>query len=282
MTSRLRKMILNRLGYLLLGISLHATATEPASVTLPDWKVLQLEQKAFWATARSRIEVKEAGDHEGAWTLAATSSVVGNSEEVEVTLEPGSGQVITRSRLSRGKDQRLKTFDYGPDFILRERRNHDKKSKKPPAEWPISSTHKIPYPEPRQNLAVTDDYTLLLLADRLQASSSTSKQVVVHTEFNFYSVRMTVGNGIPVMADYQVTGGEQVKGMRDTRAVVLLASPLGEQVDKPDFSLLGLQGEIILFFDKDSGLLLQVRGTAPRIGETEVNLKTVTMREPAE
>ena len=64
--------------------------------------------------------------------------------------------------------------------------------------------------------------------------------------------------------------------------LLAVSSPLGEQVDKPDFSLLGLQGEIILFFDKDSGVLLQVRGTAPRIGETEVNLKTVTMREPAE
>ena len=128
---------------------------------------------------------------------------------------------------------------------------------------------------------VTDAYALLLLADRLQASGETSTEVVVHTEFTFYRVRMTCGNGIPVQVNYQVTGAEAVKGKRDTRAVALQFTPLGTPVDKPDFSLLGLHSDIILFFDRSSGLLVQVRGNAPRIGATQINLKTVTMREPA-
>ena len=42
--------------------------------------------------------------------------------------------------------------------------------------------------------------------------------------------------------------------------------------------LLGLDGEVILFFDPRTGLPLQIRGDAPRIGSTEINLKSVTMR----
>jgi hypothetical protein len=61
-------------------------------------------------------------------------------------------------------------------------------------------------------------------------------------------------------------------------AVALQVNPEGELSDKADFSLLGLQDEIILFFDKNSGLPLQVRGVAPRIGATEIDLKSVTLR----
>jgi hypothetical protein len=34
-----------------------------------------------------------------------------------------------------------------------------------------------------------------------------------------------------------------------------------------------------LFFDRKSGLPVQVRGLAPRIGTTDINLKSVTMRQ---
>lgn len=282
MTLRLRRKTLRTLSYLLLACGVHAAKAQEVSPPLPAWKVLQFEQKAFWATARSRIEVEKSATIDGAWTLAARSSVVSNSEEVQVTLNAGSGQVISRSRLSRGSDQRFKSFDYGPEFILRERRSGDKKATVPPSEWPVSSTREIPYPEPREGLAVIDDYTLLLLADRLQASKAASMEVIVHTEFNFYTVRMTVGNGIPVSADFQVTNGADVQGRRETRAVALQVSPRGELKDKPDFSLLGLRGDIILFFDKQTGLPLQIRGDAPRIGATEINLKAATLREPAE
>jgi hypothetical protein len=59
----------------------------------------------------------------------------------------------------------------------------------------------------------------------------------------------------------------------------VLATPELTAEDKNDFDLLGLNAQIILFFDRSSGLLLQVRGQAPRIGATEINLKSVTMRD---
>jgi hypothetical protein len=60
--------------------------------------------------------------------------------------------------------------------------------------------------------------------------------------------------------------------------VAITASPEGKQEDDYDFSVLGLDGEVILLFDPKSGLPLQIRGDAPRIGSTEINLKSVTMR----
>jgi len=265
---------------LLVSLSLKAFAAGAPPPPLPAWQALEFEQRAFWATAQSLVAVTPGPDNDQLWTLTASSSVVGNSEQVKLSFVPASGQAMVRSRLSRGKDQRFKFFDYQDDYIVRERRNPGADPHQPPSEWPVSSRKEIPYPADSADIVVTDAYTLLLLADRLQASSEESAEVVVHTEFNFYRVRMTCGNGIPITVDYQVTGADRVSGKRETRAVALQISELGDPVDKPDFSLLGLNGDIILFFDRASGLPVQVRGNAPRIGPTELNLKAVTPREP--
>ena len=53
---------------------------------------------------------------------------------------------------------------------------------------------------------------------------------------------------------------------------------IAELAEEDDFSVLGLYGDIIFLFDKESGLPLQIRGEAPRIGPTEINLKAVTTR----
>jgi hypothetical protein len=260
------------------SITATAHAEQPP---LPEWQAVEYEQKAFWATARSRLEVDTLSGEDGVWRLRASSSVVSNSEEVVLDLQPEDGMALRRYRLSKGKDQRVKRYEYGPEHILRERRNPGAEPGQDPSQWPVSNRREIPYPVPRDEEVVTDAYALMLLAARLQASDAEEAEVVVQTDLNFYRVRMTGGNGIPINVDYK-DGDEVVKGRRETRAVALQVTPVGTPEEKPDFSFLGLEDEIILFFDRDSGLPLQVRGVAPRIGDTEINLKAVTWREPAE
>jgi hypothetical protein len=246
---------------------------------LPTWQVLEFEEQAFWATANSRLELLASEGDEAQWEFKVSSSVVGNSEELSMSFEPASGRALKRDRLSKGKEQRLKTFEYRTNDILRERHNPEANSKAPPGEWPVTNRQTIPYPAAASKLVVTNPHLLILLAQQLQAQDpGGSMEVLVHTDFNFYRVRLTSGNGIPVTANYKVTGDKKSGGLRDTVAVALQVSPEDGLTEKEDFSLLGLEGEIILFFDKDSGLPLQIRGTAPRIGATDINLKSVTMR----
>ena len=153
-----------------------------------------------------------------------------------VTLSAKTGQAILRSRLSRGKDQRFKTFDYQPDHVVRNRRNPGQDPTTPPQQWAMSSSKKVDYPQSINGTVITDAYVLLLLAQRLQASPEQTAEVVVHTDFNFYQVQMTSGKGITIPVDYQVTGGRAVTGMRDTRAVKLQISPVEPLAEKPDFS----------------------------------------------
>ena len=249
--------------------------------SLPQWQVLEYEQKAFFMTAKSRVEIVAAADNGEYWRLTASSSVASNSEDVTLNLTGAEGKALYRSRLSKGKEQRLKTYDFLQTHIERVRRDPPPKTKLPPSEWPVSSRKDIAYPPEAAGKVVTDAYALLDLAGRFQASDAEAAEVIVNTEFNFYQVRMTRSNDKPgIEVSYQVEGTRAaVTGKRDTSAVALEVTPVGDQPDKYDFSLLGLNGDITILFDADTGLPLQLSGTAPRIGDAEINLKSVTLRK---
>jgi hypothetical protein len=262
-----------------LSMASFAQAAENAVSQLPSWQVLEYEQKAFWATARSRLEILPVSGKPNVWALDVLSSVVDNSEQLAVSFDPATGRVLSRSRISSGKEQRMKSYQYETDFILRERRNSPADTKTPPDQWPVTSTKYVNFPTSKGNTVVTSPYMLVLLASQLQAQGpNKSMEVIVNTDLNFYRVKLTSGNGVPIKADYKVSGQEAVSGEFETVAVAIQARPEGKLEDKEDFSLLGLNGEIILFFDPKTGLPLQIRGDAPRIGSTEINLKSVTMR----
>jgi len=266
------------------GFSLAAEQPPAAALPpLPEWQVLEFEEKAFWATARSRLEILPVEDEPGQWQLDVLNSVVDNSEQIIVRFDATTGRAIASSRVSRGKGQRLKSYEYDSDAIVRIRRNPPADAGAPPETWPVSSSTRMDYPvlpDPSEKLLVTSPYVLVLLAQRLQAQGEgKSQEVLVHTDLNFYRVRLSSGNGIPIDVNYQVTGADAVSGRRETTAVALQVSPAHTPEKQNDLSLFGLQGDIILFFDRDSGLPLQVRGTAPRIGATDINLKSATLRK---
>lgn len=255
-------------------------AEEEKAPQLPAWQVLEFEEKAFWATAKSRMEILPDSADESLWELTALSSVVNNSEKVIVAFDPATGRVITRSRLSQGKGQRMKSYEYEEDFVLRERRNPSTDSSALPKEWPVTSQKKVTLPMSASDTVLTSRHLLILLAQRLQAQGpGKSLEVLVHTDMNFYRVLLTSGNGIPVEVDYQVTGESGVSGTRETYGVAVQVQPEGTPEENNDFDILGLEDDIILLFDRKSGLPLQILGVAPRIGSTKINLRSVTMRE---
>ena len=267
-----------------INVFMALTSVSQASIIeapqLPEWRVVEFEQTAFWATAQSRIEVLPVADDPGRWELYVQSSVVNNSEQVQVNFEAATGRTLTRSRFSQGKQQRVKSYQYEADFIVRERREPLITDDTLPQDWPATSRTELVYPDSAGEIMVTTPYMLLLIAQQLQAQGpGESMDVLVHTDLNFYRVHLTSGDGIPITVDYDITGEGSATGTRETLAVAIYAKPDTILEKKDDFRLLGLNGEIILFFDRATGLPLQIRGQAPRIGATEINLKSVTMRE---
>lgn len=276
----MNKLLKLLLVSLVLAMTNIAHAAENTVSELPGWQQLEFEQKAFWATARSQLSIAPVAGKPDVWTLDVQSSVVDNSEELQISFDSANGRVLSSNRVSRGKEQRMKAYRYEAGFIVRERRTPPTGTATPPEQWPVVHSNHVEYPASRGDTIVTSPYLLLVLATQLQAQGpGKALDVLVHTDLNFYRVKLTSGNGVPVKANFQITGQEAVSGTFETIAVAIHASPEGKLEDKDDFSLLGLQGEIILLFDRNSGLPLQIRGEAPRIGATEINLKSATLRK---
>ena len=169
-----------------------ATAAVPAP---PAWEVLEFEQRGFGVTARSRLQLSEDGTGGHTLALKAQNSIANNTEVLSLRLDPASYRLLERSRLSQGRDQRYKAWTYKAGHVLRERREPGRDATRPPEEWPLSSRREVPYPEAVGDLPVTDAYALLPLAGQFLEGGSQSAEVIVHTDLNFYRVRMTRGDG---------------------------------------------------------------------------------------
>lgn len=281
MTDHPDRLSLPRL-LLALGLLVVAAArADSPPPALPDWQVLEYEQRGWGVTAKSRLDLEAASASEAIWRLTASSSISDNSETVTVTLDPASGRALSRERLSRGRDQRFKSWEFHDDQAVRTRRTPGRNDSAPPSEWPVSTQLEVKYPAKSAGMVITDVYALPLLAGRLLDGDGGAAEVVVYTDFNFYRVRMTQGPGPEVKVDYRVEGeANAVKGRVATRMVTLAVSPLVPLEDKPDFSLLGLEGDITLLFDPTTGVPVQLRGKAPRVGKTSINLRRVVPRKP--
>jgi hypothetical protein len=246
---------------------------------LPAWSTLEFKRTAYGTTARSQLSVSLDPGDSRYWQLDATSSIAQGFETVTLRLEPGTGRVLDRSRLSRGrKDQRYKRYSYLPDYIVRERRVPGKNPASTPANWTLASRQEISYP-PLRNRVVTSSYALLLLAARLGHNGKESEEVVVHTDRNFYAVTMRLAGNAKTPVNYRLAGkAAPVTGEKTTRSVVLRANPEHRQDDQPDFDLLGLSGTITLQFETVNGLPVSLTGVAPRIGKTTLMLAQATLR----
>lgn len=260
---------------LLLTIGLPVCGLANPSEILPGWRELSFEQSSAWATARSRISlVARNDDRLGAvWVLRAEESIADNSARETQQMTPGNGHLLRRSRLSSGKSTRLKEYQYGMDGVVRIRREPDSSTRLPPDQWPVSSRREIAYPAIEQGAVLTSMHALLMLAGRVIDAPGQAATAYVHGDVNFYRVRLAVVGEERLAVDYSLIGGkERITGERPAIVVRLQVEPVGAPQGDPEFSLLGLSGVVSILLDQQSRLPLAVRGRAPMIGQTQINL----------
>lgn len=271
-------------GLLLLTIALPACGLANAVDSLPGWREVSFEQHSAWGTARSTISIVARNDDQlgAVWVLRAQESIAENRAQETQQMAPGSGYLLRRSRLTSGKNTRLKEYQYATDRLARIRREPDSSPGSPPARWPVSSRRAISYPALEEGSTLTSMHALLLLADRVMDAADRATTVYVHGDLNFYRVRLAVIGEEEVEVDYSLAGGQQrIKGARTAIVVGLQVDSVGTPQGDPEFSLLGLGGRVSILLDGQSRLPLQVRGEAPLVGRTYVNLVAAEVGPPA-
>jgi hypothetical protein len=262
----------------LIPLLLSLAAFSAQARELPVWQQLEFEQQAFWVIARSKLSVAAVAREGSAqtWRLHAESSVASNLENVAIEFDADSGRTIHRSRFSQGKNRRYKEYQYHKDAVTRLRREPaEADSTTAPSDWPVTSKRELSLPA---GSVVSSPWLLLLLAQDVLAQPDTEARFTVHTDFNFYEVtaRLTGTEELEVEAP---TGTLPAAGTHLANVVGLQIRPLTPLADKPDFTLLGLSGDISILYDSSNQLPLQLRGRAPQIGQTRINLKAAVLQQ---
>jgi hypothetical protein len=267
-----------------LALLLNATANAAASDALP-WSQLVYEASKMWATARSELSLEQLNrsSPEELWQLTVNSTVVGNTEHVVEQFLPGTGQLVQRSRLSSGKNRRLKEYHYSPDKIVRIRRDPAKgEAKLPPEQWSKQRRRQLPMPTLETGLHLTSTYGLLVLASHPSLNKTGDElNVYVHTDLNLYRatlrVRSTATRKLDVDLQSPSSGIGEMAEENVVREIAVTAVAVGELLDKPDFELLGLSGNITILVDAEYRLPVEVRGRAPRLGQTQLQLRSAVL-----
>jgi hypothetical protein len=256
---------------------------ESPQLRLPPWESLEFEKRAFGLLALSHVEMGVDPLDARYWTLSAASSLAGNTELVQLRMAPDSGRLLEQTRLTEGRDSRLKIYRYLPDRMVRERREPAGNAELPPEQWPVSSTLESPYPAGEAGTLLTASYGMLAVADSFYREGSSTADLLVHADFSFYHLRLKRRRGPKVEVDYLIAGsGERVQGRHPTVAIKLRAKALNKTADPQDYELLGLRGDIDILFDTRSGLPVRLTGDAPRIGSSSIDLRGVSFREGRE
>lgn len=277
MTNQRFKLI----GSVLLLLSLAAgTAAEPSKDA--NWSELRYEAKSIWATALTKLTLatQKSAEFGQVQHLQLEGSVAKNSERESILLAPEGEAVLHRERFTSGKNQRMKQYVYGEDTVIRTRREPNTTDALPPQQWPISSERELKRPSMQECPVLTAIPVLLMRAQAVSSAPDLTLATCVHSDTNFYRVQMQKNGEEQLEVNYSVAG-TKVNATETADVISLKIERVGAPDGKVDFSLLGLSSPVDILVGKESQLPLQVRGKAPRIGNTKINLIAATLTPPA-
>ncbi len=256
---------------------------------LPSWETLDFSKQQFGVTAQARIEIVKNTKQSHLTELKVNSSIAGNTEQLTLRYHTDGGGLRSKSRLSEGRNTRLKQYRYHSRSLTRERREPGWFSSNPAAQWPLSSEREISYPAGLSRSEISDPYALLLYASACREAACPTEAIAVHVDHRFYEVRLDYRGQQQLATDYRLdtrTDGNS-EGGGDKRSRAHTASVIGLRVQvfgettgnaqDSEFNLLGFIDDISILTDSESGLPLQIRGRVPRLGETELNLSAATL-----
>jgi hypothetical protein len=209
---------------------------------------------------------------------------MGRRTTTTLWLDPTSAAALQRSQAEAGSKPRIKTYRFTGDGVFATlRRPASGESDRPHDRWSDVSEGFRDYPEwTGRGLIVSEPSVLFYLvsAAPLRAQGDLV-QLPVFSKDRLLLVELRVVGTESVKVDFErrtATGTQRIKGSREALRLVVDARRLGPESAEGDLSFLGLQGDVELLVDRESGAPLEVRGRVPVAGRVTVRLQRVTLR----
>ena len=204
----------------------------------------------------------------------------------QVWLDPKQGAVLGRIRLRRGKDDFEKKYRFTEQGVFRHRREpkNKKEATLSPEQWTDTKDTFYPYDPDHLGCAyITERSVLIYLVSAASLTPNAEPQsLCVFGLRRLHRVSLRAQGIHSLKVNYiekdQQTETHQ-KGTIEALKIAIETRPMESNLnDSEDFSILGLQKDIVIFIDAISHLPLQISGHIPGVGKVDLKLNEVRVR----
>ena len=208
------------------------------------------------------------------------SKIMGRKSFISLWFDP-SGTAFQRTQTDTGSKQRVKTYRILTDgYYSREAKPKGNEEDLPPNKWTqIGEGAKTFNKLPPEGRIVAEPTALYYLVSASSISKPGDKfEEYIFTKHGVFSLKLHAVDYKDIETNYKSNqdGKKQsIQGESKTLHITMNAVAI-DPADAGDFDFLGLKGDIDLYMDPATRVLVQVSGKADYIGRTDIKLKEVS------
>ena len=207
------------------------------------------------------------------------SKIMGRKSFISLWFDP-DGSAFQRTQTDTGSKQRIKTYRILKNgYYSHQTTPKQNETELSPSKWTqIGEGHKTFSTLPAADTIVTEPTALYYLVSASNLTKPGEKfEKFIFTKHGIYQLKLHAVDYQEIETDYtrQQDGKKQAAPTATkTLHIRMNAIPL-DPAAADDFDFLGLKGDIHLYLEPQSRVLLQISGKADIIGKTDIKLKEV-------
>lgn len=274
------RVVWSRLEYRATKLLITASSQVEISVERAD------AARARWSTPSRGTPLLPAGDEVVRITLG--SQLLGKRSDLDLWLDPSTGDAFQRSQLERGRKLRhnrhrsIRFTDIG--VLSSTHRATEETVDRSYEQWNVTESFET-YPlELPRGAGVSEPsglFYLLTVAELEKPGDQTS--IHVFSKGQVMRVTLAAEEWTELEVDYlrvesSVPEGKRLEERRRVLRIRLHGQPLVDHDSGVDFEFLGLEGDVEVFLEPEGRFPVQISGDIKRAGRGHIRLQRVVMR----
>ena len=209
------------------------------------------------------------------------TKILGRNSFISLWFDP-DGTAFQRTQTDTGKKHRLKTYRILKNgYYSLQAKPREKEKKLPPEMWTdIGEGKNIFNRLPPTGTIITEPTALYYLVSASPLNKPGDKFVqYIFTKHGIYKLELHAIDYQNIEVDFESNQNTRKSTIYndDFRALHIRMNGVAiDPASQGDFELLGLKGDIDLYLDPETRVLVQISGTADIVGYTDIMLKAVT------
>jgi len=266
------------------------------ALALPQWKALHYRLSLLFVSAEADITIRQASNQElqknllnppgvalkiadqPLYQLSITTDNLGRKSDTQVWYS-GDFKMIQLSRFDSGKRYRRKVFRYLPDgFWSYQRSPKNDDEIEDESRWSVEETKSVQKPAELKSVEVIEDSLLFHLVSVLPLrKKGDSYQYYSYINDAVFLNRLQVVGKKDVDVDFVEKFPDHDKWREGETELVHIKvhATAVDAKNQEDFEIMGLKGDLSLFVDPNTGVLVQLSGHVDYLGQVDIALYKV-------